>query len=36
LNNRYFPGQPGMVVNRVKQAIRQFQVRNFPRPGGGG
>jgi hypothetical protein len=35
LNSRYFPGQPGMVVNRVKEAIRQFQTRSFPRPGGG-
>ncbi len=35
LNNRYYPGQPGMVVNRVKEAIRQFQTRSLPRPGGG-
>jgi hypothetical protein len=35
LNSRYFPGQPGMVVNRAKEALRQFQARSFPRPGGG-
>lgn len=35
LNSRYFPGRPGMVVNRVKEAIRQFQTRSFPRPGSG-
>ena len=34
LNSRYFPGQPGLVLNRVKQAVRQFQTRSFPPPGG--
>jgi hypothetical protein len=35
LNSRYFPGQPGLVLNRVKQAVRQYQTQNIPRPGGG-
>ena len=34
LNRRYFPGQPGLVLNRVKEAVRQFQTRSIPRTGG--
>jgi hypothetical protein len=34
LNRRYFPDQPGLVVNRVKEAVRQFQASRFPQPGG--
>jgi hypothetical protein len=34
LNSRYFPDQPGWVLNRAKQALRQFQAQNLPRPGG--
>jgi hypothetical protein len=35
LNNRYFPGQPGEVISRVRQGISQLRSQNFPRPGGG-
>jgi hypothetical protein len=35
LNNRYFPGQAGLVLNRVKEAVRLFQTRSISRPGGG-
>jgi hypothetical protein len=35
LNSRYFPGQTDVVLNRVKETVRQFQTRSIPRPGGG-